>query len=237
MIVPKDSDDFFKKFFARSPFSRAFLIIGEEDREGEAILQKLTAHLQGEREGSVLDFHRYEEDALAIEAAREIHEKAHQTSWTGNKIFLIKCGYISGEAQAVLLKTLEEPSANTYFIIAAKSESGFSPPLLSRLTVLKPAKQTLQAPSSKLQAVPISLKMELEEAARAAKERTSAEKFLDTLEIWAHNEIKGGEHDYELLARFAEDLLTTKAKFFERTYFTRMLLEHIVISRAYIIRS
>lgn len=246
MIVSEPSNNFLKKFFARSPFSRAFLAVGEGESH-EKLLQALVERLCRNVEPpafdiafehpvlQMLDMHRYDGEALHIDAAREIHEKAHQTSWTGAKIFLIRCGYISGEAQAVLLKTLEEPSANTYFIITAKSEAAFSAPLLSRLTTLKAAKTKLQETGYKLEErAPTSLKKELEEAAEAAKERASAEKFLDTLEIWAHNEMKGGRRDSVKLARFIKDLLETKAKFFERTYFTRMLLEHIVISRAYL---
>lgn len=240
MIVPEHSNDFFKKFFARSPFSRAFLIV-EEGKTGEALLQKLIEHIEGGGTHDIfkrhsmlqMDLHTYQGDALAIDTAREIHERAHQTSWTGTKIFLIRYGYISGEVQTVLLKTLEEPSANTYFIIVAKSEAAFSAPLLSRLTVLKTRDRGQGARDGEAP-VPESLKKALEETAQAAKERASAEKFLDTLEIWAHNEIKGGRHNYALLARFIKDLLETKAKFFERTYSTRMLLEHIVISRVYL---
>ena len=244
MIVPPNSQEFFQKFFSRSPSSRAFLAIGEEESR-EALLQSLMEHLPKNIKPSssdiltrhpmlgALDLYTYKGEALAIDSAREIHERAHQTSWTGSKIFLIACDSISFEVQAVLLKTLEEPTPNTYFIISAKSETGLSAPLLSRLAVLKAKskgkeKSGMQAPWLK------SLKKELEEVGHAAKERGTSEKFLDTLEIWAQNEVEGERQDYHALARFLEDLLQTKEKFFEKTYSHRMLLEHIIISRAYL---
>ena len=126
-------------------------------------------------------------------------------------IFLLKNNFIAPEAEATLLKTLEEPYPDTYFIISLASEAALSPPLLSRLTVFKTSPPELEKNKK-------AWKPGLGEAASLAKDRREA----------------APREKFRLLRNFLEDLLQTKKLFLEKTYSSRMLLEHLIISKFYL---
>jgi DNA polymerase-3 subunit delta' len=75
-------------------------------------------------------------ETLKIEDARDLDASQTLTSAGGGvKIFIISAHSITLEAQNALLKTLEEPSPNTYFFLIVPRVDGLLPTLKSRLEI------------------------------------------------------------------------------------------------------
>ena len=71
---------------------------------------------------------------LDIASVRGIKEAASlKRDKNGEKIFILDASALTREAEAALLKLLEEPPPYTYFIIEAKSRDAISPTFRSRL--------------------------------------------------------------------------------------------------------
>lgn len=84
-----------------------------------------------------VDFHEWAVTSFGIEEARELRAKQQRTSVVSKKIFLVMADSITHEAQNALLKTLEEPTANTFIFISVPSAQSILPTLLSRVVVIE----------------------------------------------------------------------------------------------------
>lgn len=71
---------------------------------------------------------------IKIEQIRNLHDLIYKTPQTGlNKLIVIKSAdKMNFSAENALLKTLEDPPKNTYFILIAKQISSIAPTILSR---------------------------------------------------------------------------------------------------------
>ena len=84
------------------------------------------------------DFHQIVKEEgksfISLNQVKEIQSKIYTTSFLGNsKVFLIKSAEtITREASDSLLKSLEEPPANTYFILVSNSPHNISITIKSR---------------------------------------------------------------------------------------------------------
>lgn len=83
-----------------------------------------------------------EYDSFKIDDARMIKrlqsEKTEKAS-----VFILKFSFINKEAQNALLKVLEEPSNNTYFILVFPDKSKLLPTLQSRLYIISQIKKEI----------------------------------------------------------------------------------------------
>lgn len=245
MIIPKDKEKFLADIFKNGLKSQSFLIAGDNEAR-EEFTELLFKFLSCEDKTlcqkcagckfKTLDTYRYETPQLKIDEAREIQEKSSQSSWSGRKVFVIKTYAINSDTQATLLKTLEEPHENTYFIISMKAADGLSLPLLSRLTLFRlPVLKTAELEEIIEKFSKLGLKKELEEAARVSKERQELEEVFSALEFWTEDRLRLASADkLKKLAGFIEELFQIKKRFFQKTYFNRMLLEHLLISKVYL---
>lgn len=234
MILGKDPDKFFKNFFSAAR-AQAFLLAGGDKELEELLVRYLNCESRSFckrcpacESGPSLDVKRYEGELLKIEEAREILRMSNQSSLSGPKIFLIKTDFIAPEAQGTLLKTIEEPHPDTYFIISLPSEAFLSAPLLSRLT-------TLRSGLTKISKDKKELKFTLEAVSLLAKDRPEAERTFRRLEWWVRDKIESSSpENLPRLGEFLEDLFEAKRRFFEKTYPPRMLLEHLILSKYYL---
>lgn len=84
------------------------------------------------------DFYLREYGSLGIEEGRELSLlQARRALTGGKKIFVITCSSLTQEAQNSLLKTLEEPTAETHFFIVVEGQGTLLPTLLSRVRVIE----------------------------------------------------------------------------------------------------
>jgi len=239
MIVGKDVGGFLRDFFSRAS-AQAFLLQDFSSEAGEpgGLEALLVRYLSCEKKSfckkcagcvsdSPFDLHVYEGDALAIKEAREIQWSANQSGFGGSKIFLIKNKYIAPDAESTLLKTIEEPHPDTYFILSSVSELALSRPLLSRLTLLR------RTGGGDWRAA--KFKFTLESVPALSQERGDAEEAFQKIELWAEEALfKSNSENLDAITLFIEDLYETKRRFFEKTYPPRMLLEYLAISKYYL---
>jgi len=232
-MLGRDINQFFKNFF-KGADAQAFLLIGDDGKAEDLLIRYLTCELKtfckkcaGCQVDLFLGARVYEGESLKIEDAREVQFAASQTALYGAKIFRIKTGYIAADAQATLLKTIEEPHPKTYFIISLASEASLSLPLLSRLTVFKQYKQSEDASGSKF-------KLNLEDAGSMAQNREEAEEVFRKIEGWMESKMSTMNPDSAgSFSGFLEDYFEIKKRFFEKTYPPKMLLEHLALSKYY----
>src|SRR5688572_29123774 len=113
----------------------AYLIVGDR---GEA---ETSLHDFFLREGVKLtnspDFFLYKETLFGIDEARSLSLNASRKAFIERKIFLILPEKITHEAQNALLKTFEEPNANTHFFLVVPDENIVLPTLRSRMEVVR----------------------------------------------------------------------------------------------------
>lgn len=232
MILGKDIDKFFKNFF-RSGGAQAFLLVGDDGEIEDLLIRYLSCESKTfckkcetcEAE-SYFGARVYEGESLKIEDAHEIAFAASQTSLYGPKIFRIKTSYIAPDAQATLLKTIEEPHPATFFIISLASEASVLPPLLSRLTIFKKNEDADDGHTK--------LKLSLEDIGPIAQNREEAEKIFRKIEAWIAHRIEAlNPASAASFAWFIEDYFEIKKRFFEKTYSPKMLLEHLALSKYY----
>lgn len=83
------------------------------------------------------DFQNYNFEKFGIENSRDLIGSVFKTpALGGKKIYILKIGQITREAQNALLKILEEPPKNTYFLIYSCSFFNILDTLKSRAVVV-----------------------------------------------------------------------------------------------------
>ena len=82
------------------------------------------------------DFHsliRVENKEIGVEQVREMNEIVAQHSQQGgNKVILVEADSLTDAAANAILKTLEEPRPNTYFLLSANAQAALLPTIFSR---------------------------------------------------------------------------------------------------------
>ncbi len=109
----------------------AYLLIGGLD-EAEAYVESVC----GSPAGSP-DYFARKGGVFGIDEARNISEAAIRKAFTGRKVFFLAPEKITHEAQNALLKTFEEPIADTHFFLVLPDEGVVLPTLRSRMRTLR----------------------------------------------------------------------------------------------------
>ncbi len=81
------------------------------------------------------DFNEWSGGSFGIDEARELRTKQQRVGLNDKKFFLVLADSLTHEAQNALLKTLEEPTADTFIFIAVPSAQNLLPTLLSRVLI------------------------------------------------------------------------------------------------------
>lgn len=141
--------------FSQTP-SHALLLIGPPGSGKQSVATNLAAEIFQINRDS-LDNHPYikkieagKEKSISIEKVRELeHFLSRKVPERGKRVVLIYNAHLLGiEAQNALLKTLEEPPANTILILTVANEQALLPTVRSRaqsLSVLRPGADHLKA--------------------------------------------------------------------------------------------
>ncbi len=199
----------------------AYLVIGDEEAVERAVLSLFEAA------GAPLigspDFFRYREALLGVDDARKISEQAIRHAFTGKKVFLLTPEKITHEAQNALLKTFEEPIADTHFFLVLRDENLAFPTLRSRMQVIRFEGGQESAPRA-LDArkfLNLPLKERLAFSKKFADNEKNLSAFLDELllELRSTGTPKSLEKVYR--ARLVSD---------DRGALPRLILEHLACS-------
>ena len=184
----------------------ANLVIGGQS-DAEKILDETFGSLKGSPDFFVLKY-----SSLGIDEARGLSESVAKSAFTGRKIYLIIPEKISIEAQNALLKTFEEPIANTYFFLVLKDAGLIIPTLLSRMQII--SHLAVKPPSGEAEKfVKLSLKERLLFVKKFVDDEKNLSNFLDELLLFTRSE------RVFKLRLFADD----------RSVSSRLILEHLAL--------
>ncbi len=114
--------------------THSYLILG--NKSGVTALKKFLEKDWGFNIPGNPDYYSFEYETLSIDDARKIKAIAGTKPFGEKKIIIIATNFIGGEAQNALLKTLEEPSLDTYIFIIIPNEANLLPTVRSRLSHL-----------------------------------------------------------------------------------------------------
>lgn len=151
----------------------AYLLIGDAARAREHV-ESLFGNLAASP-----DFFPHAEGVFGVKEARKLSEQALHKAFTGRKIFLLTPESITLEAQNALLKTFEEPIADTHFFLAVRDVGAVIPTLRSRMqTVVLGAESDTSAVAKFLKG---SVKDRLAFVKKFVDKEESLPAFLDAL--------------------------------------------------------
>jgi DNA polymerase III delta prime subunit len=113
----------------------AYLLVGSRGA-AEAALWELFEKNGQPLKGSP-DYFSFKEELFSVDDARDFAEQAAYKPFISRKVFFIAPERILHEAQNALLKTFEEPVADTHFFLVLRNENVVLPTLLSRVQIVR----------------------------------------------------------------------------------------------------
>ncbi len=196
----------------------AYLLIGSREASERALLSLFEEH--GEKLSGSPDYFVFKETLFGVDDARALAERAITKAFVGKKVFFIAPEKITLEAQNAMLKTLEEPMANTHFFLVARDEHVIIPTLRSRLGLVR-----LESETGDLKEVQKFLKLSVKDRLTFVKKFVDKEEnlsaFLDELLL----ELRGKDGSVEALAQVYKMRLVSD----DRGASPRLILEHLAL--------
>lgn len=129
-------NDIFEHYKKTGYLHHAHVIEGVHEVVAPALVLALARHLGIETKGNpdlTIQYH----ESLGVDEARVLKDMQTRAAFGGaRKIFVIGAKSFTHEAQNALLKTFEEPTADTHFFIILPRAEMLLPTLLSRVLVV-----------------------------------------------------------------------------------------------------
>ena len=117
---------------------QAYVVVGGGRETTRAFICQSCENFLGGSLVGYPDWHEWVVSSFSIDEARELRAKQQRASFNAKKFFLVAADTLTLEAQNALLKTIEEPTANTFIFIAVPTGQNLLPTLLSRVEVVLP---------------------------------------------------------------------------------------------------
>lgn len=171
------------------------------------------------------DLEIIEKERYTISDARTLKERATQKPLGDIQVFIIVSDHILREAQNALLKLLEEPAQNTYFILVVPSISQLLPTVQSRLAYGGRVARISEKKDfvSSFLLGNIGERIRMLDPILKSKDRREARKVLDTLE--SELRIQG----VKVHSKSLSEIAFVRQYLSDRSSSLKMLLEHIAI--------
>jgi hypothetical protein len=182
------------------------------------------------------DVHWFQGPLLTVDEARKIRSLAtrRQANPTGpGRFFIISTETLRDEAQNALLKIIEEPVPDTYFLLVIKSEQLILPTLRSRLQVfIASADNVLSVDTLRFLSLgPAARIREVIRRLSEAGENGSGEtlsRWLNNLELFLVEKLKNSAGNSEWTAALRE-VARVRRYFGKQGSADRLLLEHLAL--------
>ena len=174
---------------------------------------------------------------FTIDHVRELRHWQQLISQNGEKIYVAYISFITREAENALLKTLEEPVANTHIILAIPKPEMLLPTLLSRVQVIIPEKSERSGAQkiNEFLKLPINERFEFvkklvekgDDEYASAEVREKAVAFFDDLEhYFAENISDVNSKNIEKI----ESILKLKKYLYSPMVSVKNILEAVILS-------
>jgi DNA polymerase III delta prime subunit len=183
------------------------------------------------------DYHEYLLDSFLIDDARELRRAQSLHGAAGaKKIFIVAFRMIGIESQHALLKTLEEPTADTHFFFVVRTNELFLPTVRSRVQTIRLGSGEIPQEKDAARvfvgaSIPERLKF-IEKMTKAktddkAEAKEEARLFLSDLEPVLYGKLADGRKD---VARSLEDIVVAQRELAGRAPSVKFLLEHLALT-------
>ncbi len=199
-----------------SNLHHAYLLIGRRE-EAEKRLHEVFSEQSLTLIGSP-DYFVFKEATFGIEQARALGTLAIRKAFVDKKVFFLAPETITAEAQNALLKTFEEPIADSHFFLVVSDPQVVLPTLRSRMRILHVQSETLDMSEAE-RFLSSSLKERLNFTKKFVDGEKNLSAFLDDL---LHLLRERGS-DLKLLSQVHEMRLRSG----ERSASSRLILEHL----------
>jgi DNA polymerase III delta prime subunit len=204
----------------------AYFLVGDT----EIIFSKLKDFLEksvGIKTSGNPDFWQGKFATLTIDDARDIAEAQARKDFKGEKkIFVIRAGFITEEAQNSLLKVFEEPTTGTHFFIISPQDI-LLPTLRSRMQVILNNIETVKS----LSILDLKFKERLEmvkEVTDAIKDEDKTKQDAITLLNQIEKELHvGGVEKFARSLRICEE---ARESLYDRGAPVKIILENVMLS-------
>lgn len=186
----------------------AYLLVGSPNA-AEAYLKDMFGDLLGSP-----DYFLMKEASFGINDARKLSAMAVRKAFTERKIFLIVPEVITPEAQNALLKTFEEPIADTHFFLVVRDEGVVIPTLRSRMALVRlEGENEISGEAKKF--LNSALKERLNFVKKFVDKEENLSAFLDNLLLLAKN------------SEMKKNIFTMRLLSDQRAASSRLILEHL----------
>ena len=210
----------------------AYLVEGERD----VVMPEILDYLYAEKltTSNSPDLHIVEFDSLGIDDAHALRKEQIMRAVAGNKkFFIVAFNVMTNEAQNALLKTLEEPTEDTHFILITRTKETLIPTVRSRVQLVgekrllkgsKIGEEFLDADiPERLLRVEKFTKVKADDKSEA---KDAARDFLSHLESALYARL-ASDKSY---ADSIKDVITAKRYLFDRGPSVKILLEHLALT-------
>ena len=208
----------------------AYVVGGEREHARAHIEKFLTAYKIAQQANS--DFFVQEFVAFTVADARALRARLELIPSGDRTISIIYTDFINSEAQNALLKTFEEPIANTHIFLAVPKPEMLLPTLLSRVRILTPltsneasieASEFIQMKLVERMQFIAKLAEKSEDDDASAMVREKAVSFLDGLEQLLANDPQKNQKSLEQILKFKKYLYMSGSS-------VKMILETIALT-------
>jgi len=213
----------------------AYLVVGEPVAVLPELKQALCEKIGFANLEADPDFWERSFETFGIKDAHHLRELQQKKAFGKHgRFFVFSVGVMTIEAQNSLLKTFEEPSADTHFFLIARSEDIFLPTLKSRCQILNQAVMPVQAGENFL--IKEFLGLEPQERLDFTRDKFTKNKdatksdmmdFLSELEKEIYVKMKDGGKNSGHLALQA--IMTAREYLLLPRSSTRLIMEHVAL--------
>ena len=210
--------------------NHAYVIIGNPE---EVVDSHVKPTIEQELQVSVIanpDVVHTHHPSFGIDDARRMRDLAIKRAAFGTQVFIVSFDAITVEAQNALLKTLEEPTKDTYFFIVVSSSEVLLPTVLSRARLVVAGDSTLPTGNSEFArevlAASLGERLSLVKELLEEKDKVQILRLLDSLESQLYQELVKQGTKY---TKVFYEIMVVRGYLRDRSPSVKMLLEHILL--------
>lgn len=170
------------------------------------------------------DIHVRQFENLGVDDARELTALAALSSAGGKKLFVIAAQSLTREAQNALLKTLEEPTADTYFALLVPHGALIATVRSRLVAITLPTKKSEKGLAEEFIAAAPAARSKLISKVVEDKEKHAARELIDGLESLLRKDIKKAPIRHALT-----ELSQMRAYLMGPSPSVKMILEHLAL--------
>lgn len=212
------------------PNNHAYVILGNpetviDERVVPSVEETLSVSVQANP-----DVLRTHHESFGIDDARRVCDFASKKAINGTQVFILSFDAITLEAQNALLKTLEEPTPNTYFFIVITSSELLLPTVLSRTQLIALEQGTSQGHyefAQEILAARPGERLSLVKSLLENKDKVQILRLLDSLETQLYQTLT---REGSMYTKVFYEIMLVREYMRDRSPSIKVLIEHLLLT-------